>query len=49
MDPRQRKLAHIIWSSCNHGAEGIDATEDVDWRAGPVKGATMGFKYFLIK
>ena len=24
--------------------EGIDAAEGVDWRAGPVKGAAMGFK-----
>ena len=29
--------------------EGIGAAEGVDWRAGPVKGATMGFKKFLIK
>ena len=29
--------------------EGIDASEGADWRAGPVKGATMGFKIFLIK
>ena len=24
--------------------EGIGATEDADWRAGPVKGAAIGFK-----
>ena len=29
--------------------EGIGAAEGVDWRAGPVKGATMGFKNFLNK
>ena len=29
--------------------EGIGTTEDVDLRAGPVKGATMGFKKFLIE
>ena len=29
--------------------EGIGATEGVDWRAGPVKGAAMGFKNFIIK
>ena len=29
--------------------EGIGTAEGVDWRAGPVKGATMGFKIFIIK
>ena len=29
--------------------EGIGATEGVDWRAGPVKRAAMGFKIFIIK
>ena len=28
--------------------EGIGAAEGVDWRAGPVKGATMGFKFFSL-
>ena len=30
-----------IYGEC---CEGIDAGEGVDWRAGPVKGAAMGFK-----
>ena len=39
----------IIFHNLKEHIEGIGTAEGVDWRAGPVKGAVMGFKNFLIK